>query len=597
MRFQVNRALSVQRNESDDTLHIGALPPLAKIVRNPPDFLESLILEFIKGTEPEQAIARVTRRFGGDRFAEIVEAAADLVKLGVIVPMVVGAPRYDRHHLYFSLYGVGPKDYDERLRALRVGVIGMGGLGSTLSMLLAAAGVGELVVSDSDRLEVSNLTRSVLYRETDIGEKKVAAAADQIERLNPSTRVITVDSAFAGGFLIDDHFAECDVLALTADRPADVHDWIDEAARRRGIPYITAGYIETRAAVGPFVIPGETSCYGCFQRGRETPSREINTKFQAASYGPLNMLSASIAANEILRYALGLPPKTRNCWAFFDLAALDLELVPAPPDPRCTCGAAQRREVEGVPDPFPLLAKLYESERERASLNRELVDDLIVGRIPFGSRVLDLGAGIGTLARAAAERKCDVVAVERSPEMLEVFRSRTPAALEERITIIEADVERAVWPAGPYNAILLVLVLDHLLDPGPVLARCRGTLSEGGRIQIVLPHPFKDSGGWQLAEGGRTEWVLNDYFREGRQEKVRLDSRGAQTPIKLATWKHTLQGWMEQIAAARLAVTRIDEPRADPSKRHINAQINLAHAVPYFLVLECVAAPDGCDVG
>ncbi len=63
-------------------------------------------------------------------------------------------------------------------------VIGVGGLGSIASAYLAGAGVGRLVVCDADRLELSNLQRQVLYRESDLGRRKAEAAAAQLRALN-----------------------------------------------------------------------------------------------------------------------------------------------------------------------------------------------------------------------------------------------------------------------------------------------------------------------------------------------------------------------------------------------------------------------------
>ena len=88
--------------------------------------------------------------------------------------------RYQRH---FSLAGFGP-GAQERLRRATVFVVGAGGLGSPALLYLAAAGVGRILVIDSDRVEASNLQRQVLFTEEDIGEFKAAAAARRLAALN-----------------------------------------------------------------------------------------------------------------------------------------------------------------------------------------------------------------------------------------------------------------------------------------------------------------------------------------------------------------------------------------------------------------------------
>jgi adenylyltransferase/sulfurtransferase len=95
------------------------------------------------------------------------------------------AERYRRH---FALAGFGP-DGQTRLQAATVLVIGAGGLGCPVLLYLAAAGVGRIVLLDSDRVEVSNLQRQVLFETGDVGQPKAVAAERRLRALNPLVRV------------------------------------------------------------------------------------------------------------------------------------------------------------------------------------------------------------------------------------------------------------------------------------------------------------------------------------------------------------------------------------------------------------------------
>ena len=68
-------------------------------------------------------------------------------------------------------------------------IIGIGGLGSPISMYLAAAGVGNLVLVDHDVVELSNLQRQIVHSTQDLGKNKVVSAKDRLLALNPNVKV------------------------------------------------------------------------------------------------------------------------------------------------------------------------------------------------------------------------------------------------------------------------------------------------------------------------------------------------------------------------------------------------------------------------
>jgi len=95
--------------------------------------------------------------------------------------------RYSRHIMLPQL------DYEGQLKLTqaRVLIIGAGGLGSPVAMYLASSGVGHLVISDFDRVELSNLQRQILHGDKDIGKTKVDSAKETLTELNEQTEVTT----------------------------------------------------------------------------------------------------------------------------------------------------------------------------------------------------------------------------------------------------------------------------------------------------------------------------------------------------------------------------------------------------------------------
>ncbi len=101
----------------------------------------------------------------------------------------------------------------ERMRTARVGIAGLGGLGSVVAPALARMGVGELVLVDFDVVEPSNLNRQH-YRVEDIGRAKTEAMAAQLASVNPYVRVVTHrvvlnEANLAGIFQGVDVLVEC----------------------------------------------------------------------------------------------------------------------------------------------------------------------------------------------------------------------------------------------------------------------------------------------------------------------------------------------------------------------------------------------------
>ena len=95
--------------------------------------------------------------------------------------------RYQRH---LQLPNFGPVGQN-RCRESHIVIVGMGGLGCPVALYLTAAGVGKLTLVDADDVSLSNLQRQILFTEDDIGMKKVAAAA---QRLNKHNHLVSINT-------------------------------------------------------------------------------------------------------------------------------------------------------------------------------------------------------------------------------------------------------------------------------------------------------------------------------------------------------------------------------------------------------------------
>jgi len=89
--------------------------------------------------------------------------------------------RYSRQIILKKIGVLGQK----KLLQSSVLIVGAGGLGSPISIYLTALGVGKIGVVDSDNVEMSNLSRQIVFNTSDIKKNKSFAAVNRLKKINP----------------------------------------------------------------------------------------------------------------------------------------------------------------------------------------------------------------------------------------------------------------------------------------------------------------------------------------------------------------------------------------------------------------------------
>jgi len=128
-------------------------------------------------------------------------------------------------------------EIEKHLKKFRVGIAGAGGLGSNCAVALARSGVGTLVISDFDVIELANLTRQYYFTDQ-AGMLKITALKENIARVNPETIVITCNEKLNESN-IPEIYAGCDVIVEAFDRD-DMKEMIIETVQTKmpGIPVV-----------------------------------------------------------------------------------------------------------------------------------------------------------------------------------------------------------------------------------------------------------------------------------------------------------------------------------------------------------------------
>jgi ArsR family transcriptional regulator len=107
-----------------------------------------------------------------------------------------------------------------------------------------------------------------------------------------------------------------------------------------------------------------------------------------------------------------------------------------------------------------------------------------LGKASLGA-LLDVGTGTGRMAELFAPQAGEVVAFDKSPEMLRIARARLQHLPAERIALVQGDFAALPFDAGQFDTVLFHQVLHYALDPGAVLAEAARVTRPGGRIAVV----------------------------------------------------------------------------------------------------------------
>ena len=239
--------------------------------------------------------------------------------------------RYARHLI---LPNFGAKE-QRKLKASKVIVTGAGGIGSPLLLYLAAVGVGNIIIIDSDKVEASNLNRQILYKTSDIGKPKARIACERLSEFNPEIKLdyieerITYENAFD---LLKDAHAIADGTDNFAARYS-----INDAAMKNRIPLFHAAAVryEGRAFTA---IPQQSACLRCIFPNIP-PEGVIPTCREAGILGAVVGVVASVQAIEVIKHLAGLGASLLNRVLIFDARDMIFDYFKVKRNPNCTaCG-------------------------------------------------------------------------------------------------------------------------------------------------------------------------------------------------------------------------------------------------------------------
>ncbi len=202
--------------------------------------------------------------------------------------------RYEKQLLFKPIGLKGQR----RLAKSRVGILGVGALGSNLASICARSGIGELVLVDFDQLELSNLQRQMLFTEADVGCNKAICAADKLAHINSEIHIEAFNERLdAKNFR--DLFGDCDLLLDGTDNFVS-RFVLNRQTIELGIPWIHSA-VTASSGQSLFIMPRKTACLRCLIPDANTPENFPNVH-NSGVITPIVTIIASISAATALRY-------------------------------------------------------------------------------------------------------------------------------------------------------------------------------------------------------------------------------------------------------------------------------------------------------
>ncbi|HEV7808424.1 MAG TPA: ThiF family adenylyltransferase [Solirubrobacteraceae bacterium] len=288
------------------------------------------LLKLMDGSRTrDQIVADITSEHPGLDSQSVVDAVDALVSEGFVEDEAVPVPaeldddeleRYERSRHFFAWIERSPRpspwEIQCRLKQARVCVIGLGGAGSAVAASLAATGIGTITCVDHDTISVSNLNRTLLYSENDIGRRKVDVAVRRLRQLNHHVDIRGIDRSITSSADIDQLMTGQDLVVLCADEPKIfITQWMNRAALRTGVPWQMCLYAGPMVVTGIF-LPGRTACWDCIP-GSDGGFPDVDEFELLTDHGP----------NAVIAPSANLTGHTGALMATYFLAGLPVQAV------------------------------------------------------------------------------------------------------------------------------------------------------------------------------------------------------------------------------------------------------------------------------
>lgn len=247
--------------------------------------------------------------------------------------------RYSRHILLKELDIPG----QERILAGHVLIVGAGGLGSPVATYLAGAGVGHLTICDGDEVDLTNLQRQTLHRDTRIGMNKAQSAAVALAEINPGCKVTAVP-AHVDPESLARLVPTVDIVVEASDNLPTRHA-VNRACVQHLKPLVSGAAIRFAGQLGVFDPRDDNCpCYACLVP-ENTPMPEERCAAMGV-FAPLTGTIGTMQAAEALHLLISGESGAKGRLLLYDALATEWQAIDIPRNPACPVCATRGAAVD-----------------------------------------------------------------------------------------------------------------------------------------------------------------------------------------------------------------------------------------------------------
>jgi len=236
----------------------------------------------------------------------------------------------DPHEERFSRFRLIQWWDQAKLSQARVLVVGAGALGNEIVKNLALLGIGQILIADRDRIEHSNLSRSILFRASDNGKPKAEVAAEAARDIYPGL----ISQSFVGNIVYDlgmGVFRWADVVLGGLDN-REARLAINRNCWKVGTPWIDGAIEQIQGVARVFSPHGDGACYECtmsemdwkllsMRRSCNLLSRSEMEQGKTPTTPTIASLIAAVQCQEAVKLLHGMQTFAGRGWVFEGLTA------------------------------------------------------------------------------------------------------------------------------------------------------------------------------------------------------------------------------------------------------------------------------------